>query len=101
MNDQFSNDSLTDYTATNSPETAEEPGKGSKLVGSLVCGAIPALIIGFGAICYQTGYKEALNEARPTIVHGNQTVNNQKIYQISPSMAIAPAPPYGSNNNQK
>ena len=86
MNDQFSNDSLTDST-----EITEESGKGSIWVGSLICGAVPALIVGFGAVCYQIGYKEAVNEARPTIVHGNQTVNNQKIYQIAPSI--------GSNNN--
>ncbi|MEG4210391.1 hypothetical protein QUB75_04830 [Microcoleus sp. K1-B6] len=89
MNDQFSNDSLTD--STDSTEITEESGKGSIWVGSLICGAVPALIVGFGAVCYQTGYKEAVNEARPTIVHGNQTVNNQKIYQIAPSI--------GSNNN--
>jgi hypothetical protein len=92
MNDQFSNDSISSTISTDSPDSTEvKTGKGSMLVGSLVCGAVPALIVGFGAICYQTGYKEALNEARPTIVHGNQTVNNQKIYQITPSI--------GSNNN--
>ncbi|MEG4503882.1 hypothetical protein QUA81_13545 [Microcoleus sp. F6_B4] len=93
MNDQFYNDSLTD--STDSTETPEESGKGSILVGSLICGAIPALVVGFGAVCYQTGYKQALQEARPTIVHGNQTVNNQKVYQISPSVGI------GSNNNRQ
>jgi hypothetical protein len=92
MNDQFSNDSISSTISTDSPDSTEvKTGKGSMLVGSLVCGAVPALIVGFGALCYQTGYKEALNEARPTIVRGNQTVNNQKIYQITPSI--------GSNNN--
>jgi len=92
MNDQFSNDSISSTISTDSPDSTEvKTGKGSMLVGSLVCGAVPALIVGFGAICYQTGYKEALNEARPTIVRGKQTVNNQKIYQITPSI--------GSNNN--
>jgi len=91
MNDQFSNDSIIDSTDSTEVKT----GKGSILIGSLVGGAVPALIVGFGAICYQTGYKEALNEARPTIVHGNQTVNNQKIYQITPSIGS------NNNNNQK
>lgn len=98
MNDQFSNDSISSTTSTDSTEVAES-GKGSMLVGSLVCGAVPALIVGFGAVCYQTGYKEALDEARPTIVHGNQY--NHRLYQIAPSMAIAPACAYGRNNNQK
>jgi len=90
MNDQFSNDLLTD--STNPTETPEESGRGSMLVGSLVCGAIPALVVGFGAMCYQSGYKEALNEARPTIVHGNQY--NHRVYQIAPSIG-------SNNNNQK
>lgn len=92
MNDQFSSDSLTD--STNSTETPEKAGKGPILAGYLICGAVPALVVGFGAICYQTAYKQALQEVRPTIIHGNQTVNNQKVYQISPSIGI------GSNNNR-
>jgi len=96
MNDQFSNDSISSTTSTDSTDFTEvKTGKGSIWVGSLVCGAVPALIVGFGAICYLTGYKEALNEARPTIVHGNQTVNNQKFYQITPSISS------NNNNNQK
>ncbi len=87
MNDQFSNDSLTDSTATDS---IEKSGKRSMLVGSLVCGTVPALLVGFGAVCYHTGYEKAVQEARPTIVHGNQY--NHKTYQIAPSI--------GSNNNQ-
>jgi len=94
MNDQFSKDSISSTTSsTDSTDSTEvKTGKGSILVGSLVCGAVPALIVGFGAICYQTGYKEALNEARPTIVHGNQY--NHRVYQIAPSIG-------SNNNNQK
>ncbi|MEG4532994.1 hypothetical protein [Microcoleus sp. D2_18a_D3] len=57
--------------------------------------AIPALMVGFGAFCYQTGYQEAVKQVKPTIVYGNQTVNNQKVYQISPSIGI------GSHNNRQ
>ena len=48
MNDQFFIDS-TD--STDSTDTAEHSGQGSRLVGSLVCGAIPALLVGFGGLC--------------------------------------------------
>lgn len=94
MNDQFSGDSISTESATEITEEAGA-GKGSILIGSLVCGAVPALVVGFGAMCYHSGYQQALKEARPTIVQGNQTVNNQKIYQFSPSVGI------GSNNNKQ
>ncbi|MEG4497038.1 hypothetical protein QUB05_07515 [Microcoleus sp. F10-C6] len=57
--------------------------------------AIPALMVGFGALCYQSGYQEALKQTPPTIVQGSQTVNNTTVYQIAPSVGI------GSNNNRQ
>ncbi|MEG5102556.1 hypothetical protein QUB55_23285 [Microcoleus sp. AT13-A5] len=56
--------------------------------------AIPALMVGFAALCYQTGYQEALKQTKPTIVQGSQTVHNTTVYQIAPSVGI------DSNNNR-
>ena len=81
MNDQFSTDST--------PTTKTEPGY------PWMSRAIPALVAGFGALCYQTGYQEAIKQAKPTIVQGSQTVHNTTIYQIAPSVGI------GSNNNRQ
>ncbi|MEG3898993.1 MULTISPECIES: hypothetical protein [unclassified Microcoleus] len=82
MNDQFSADSTP--TSKNS-----EPGY------PWMSRAIPALMVGFGAFCYQTGYQEALKQTPPTIVQGSQTVNTTTVYQIAPSVGI------GSNNNRQ
>lgn len=69
---------------------ADRPGdQGAVILGSLFCGAVPALVVGFGALCYHTGYQQGGKEARPTIVQGSQ--HNTKIYNISPSI--------GSNNS--
>ncbi|MEG4838389.1 hypothetical protein [Microcoleus sp. B9-D4] len=68
---------------------ADRPGDQGVMLGSLFCGAVPALVVGFGAFCYHTGYQQGGKEARPTIVHGNQY--NSKTYHISPSI--------GSNNS--
>ncbi|MEG4084548.1 hypothetical protein [Microcoleus sp. POL10_C6] len=81
MNDLFSTDSTT--------TTKTESGT------PWMSRAIPALVVGFGAFCYQTGYQDALKQTPPTIVHGNQTVTNTKVYQISPSVGI------GSHNNRQ
>ncbi len=91
MNDQFFIDSTDSTNSTDSTDTTEHSGQGSRLVGSLVCGAIPALLVGFGGLCYHTGYYHAVKEARPNIIYGSQ--NNTKIYNIAPSI--------GSNNNGK
>lgn len=81
MNDQFSIDST--------PTTKTEPG------APWMSRAIPALVVGFGALCYQTGYQDAFKQAKPTIVQGSQTVHNTTVYQIAPSVGI------GSNNNRQ
>lgn len=86
------NNEETESDRRNAEESGEidRPGdQGAVILGSLVCGAVPALIVGFGALCYHTGYQHGGKESRPTIVHGNQ--HNTRIYNISPSI--------GSNNS--
>jgi len=93
MNDQFYTSDSTDSTHTT--DTTEYSGQGSMLVGALIAGAIPALVISFGGLCYHTGYQHAVKEARPNIIHGSQ--NNTKIYNIAPSICSN----NNSNNNGK
>ncbi|MEG4850836.1 hypothetical protein QUB10_07990 [Microcoleus sp. B5-D4] len=93
-NDNQSSDSIDSSderigSVDSTGESEQSNEQGSMILGSLVCGAVPALIVGFGALCYHTGYQQGGKEARPTIVHGNQY--NSKTYHISPSI--------GSNNS--
>lgn len=69
----------------------------SVLVGGLFCGAFPALLVGLGAICYHTGYRDGARETRPTIVQGDQ--HHTKIYNIAPSIGSNNS--NNSNNTQK
>ncbi|MEG5175544.1 hypothetical protein [Microcoleus sp. B3-D7] len=102
-NGNQSSDSCIDYSDKRSGsvdftgEAKQSSEQGSMIVGSLMCGAVPALVVGFGAFLYHTGYQHGAQESRPTIVHGNQ--HNTRIYNVAPSMAIAPACAYGSNNS--
>jgi hypothetical protein len=77
-------------SSVDSTKEAEQSSEhGSMIVGSLLCGAVPALVVGFGAFVYHTGYQHGSQESRPTIVHGNQ--HNTRIYNVAPSI--------GSNNS--
>lgn len=71
---------------------ADRAGAQGVMFCSLVGGAVPALIVGFGAFCYHTGYQQGGKEARPTIVQGDQY--NSKTYNISPSIGS-----HNSNNS--
>lgn len=98
-NDNQSSDSIDSSderigSVDSTGESEQSNQQGSMILGSLVCGAVPALIVGFGALCYHTGYQQRVQEESPTIVHGNQ--HNTRIYNVAPSIGSN-----NTNNQQK
>lgn len=64
------------------------PDKLSAICASLLFAAIPVLLVYLVSSSYSDGYKQGIKDARPTVVNGNQNVDNSthNHYQFSPSV---------------
>lgn len=58
------------------------------ICASILFAAIPAMLIYGGTSVYHDGYRQAVKDLPPTVVQGDQTIDNSTNhnYQFSPSI---------------
>jgi hypothetical protein len=58
------------------------------ICASLLFAAIPAMLIYAGQSIYHDGYRQAVKDLPPTVVQGDQNINNSTNhnYQFAPSL---------------
>jgi hypothetical protein len=58
------------------------------IYASFLFAAIPAMLIYAGQAVYHDGYRQAVKDLPPTVVQGNQNIDNSttKNYQFAPSL---------------
>lgn len=60
----------------------------SVICASLLFSAIPAMLLYAGQSVYHDGYRQAVKDIPPTVVQGDQNINNSTNhnYQFAPSL---------------
>lgn len=58
------------------------------IYASFLFAAIPAMLIHAGHFVYHNGYRQAVKDLPPTVVQGNQNIDNSTTnnYQFAPSL---------------
>lgn len=58
------------------------------ICASLLFAAIPAMLVYAGQSVYHEGYRQAVKDVPPTVVQGNQNIDNSTTnnYQFAPSL---------------
>lgn len=59
------------------------------ICASLLFAAIPAMLVYAGQFVYHDGYRQAVKDLPPTVVQGNQNIDNSTTnnYQFAPSLS--------------
>ena len=59
------------------------------IYAALLFAAIPAMLIYAGQAIYHDGYRQAVKDLPPTVVQGNQNIDNSTTnnYQFAPSLS--------------
>jgi hypothetical protein len=62
--------------------------KSLSIYASLLFAAIPAMLLYAGQSIYHDGYRQAVKDLPPTVVQGNQNIDNStnNNYQFAPSL---------------
>lgn len=63
--------------------------KSWSICASLLFAAIPAMLVYAGQSIYHDAYRQALKDLPPTVVQGNQNIDNSTTnnYQFAPSLS--------------